>query len=278
MRLAISNFAWPAARAGEAYAVLREAGVGGLEVAPGLLFPGETDPFLPSPPALAQVKADLAQAGLTLCSMQSLLFGVNGAALFGDAPARAAFEGGLRRAIRLAGLLGIRNLVMGSPKNRIRPDALPEAEAEAMAADLFRSLGEEAVAAGCVLAIEPNPAAYGTNFLTTPDAAAAFVRQVDHPGVRLNFDVGTLHVNGTFADLPQVLAGTADITSHVHLSEANLRPFPSSPQTGAAVFAALRASGWDGWVSIEMLADADDPIGVLRRSIAATRAAMEGAA
>lgn len=275
MRLAVSNLAWPVARASQAYDVLAEEGVTGLEVAPGLLFPGEPDPFRPSAAARAEARYSLTAAGLTLCSMQSLLFGVAGAALFGEAQARQALEAGLLRAVHLAEMLEIPNLVMGSPKNRIRPDGLPETEAEQSAAETFRRLGAAAQKAGCVFAIEPNPAAYGTNFLTTTQAAAAFVRRVDHPGVRLNFDIGALQVNDTFADLEPLLRETADITSHVHLSEANLKPFPGNGETAATVFTALRESGWAGWVSIEMLADADDPIGVLRHSVAATRAAME---
>lgn len=278
MRLAVSNLAWPAAYAAEAYAVLAQAGVQGLEIAPGLLFPHEPDPFRPSASVLARLRADLVAAGLTLCSMQSLLFGVTGAALFGNAGERRAFEDGLLRAIRLAEMLGIPNLVMGSPRNRVRPDTLSETAAQEQAAETFRRLAGAAQAAGCVLAIEPNPAAYGTNFLTTTDAAAAFVRRVDHPAVRLNFDVGALQVNGTFADLGRALAETGDITSHVHLSEANLKPFPGSRETAEAVFSGLHGAGWTGWVSIEMLASADDAIGVLRSSLAATRAAMEAAA
>ena len=40
MRLAVSNIAWPAEHDSAAYALLREAGVTGLEVAPTRFWPG----------------------------------------------------------------------------------------------------------------------------------------------------------------------------------------------------------------------------------------------
>ena len=44
-------------------------------------------------------------------------------------------------------------------------------------AEAFRRLGDDAVAAGTVLAIESNPVAYGTNFLNTLDEAERFLER-----------------------------------------------------------------------------------------------------
>ncbi|MBA4791886.1 MAG: sugar phosphate isomerase/epimerase [Rhizobiales bacterium] len=274
MRLAVSNIAWSAADADAAYDLLADLGVPGLEIAPGILFAGEPDPFAPSDAAVAAVRARLDRAGLTLCSMQSLLFGVEGAALFGAAEERAAFQGGLLRAIGLAGRLAIPNLVVGSPRNRVIPDIFSPEEARRIAVSVFRHLGDRAAEAGCVLAMEPNPAVYGTNFLTTLEETDAFVRAVGHPAVKVNFDVGALHVNGDFPRLREALDLARPRISHVHLSEPNLGPVPGSVDEARVVFAALRAVGWTGWVSIEMRADAADPLGGLRRSVEATLSAM----
>ncbi|WP_127090647.1 sugar phosphate isomerase/epimerase family protein [Aquabacter cavernae] len=277
MRLAVSNIAWPAAQADAVYDVLAELSVPGLEIAPGILFAGEPDPFVPSEAALRTVTARLDKAGLTLCSMQSLLFGVAGAELFGAPEARGAFEGGLLRAIALAGRLGIPNLVVGSPRNRVIPDLFSPEQVREISLKLFRRLGDRAAQAGCVLAMEPNPAVYGTNFLTTLEETDAFVRAVDHPAVRVNFDVGAMHVNGAFAHLEAALAVSRPRISHVHLSEPQLGPVPGSVDEARIVFAALTAAGWEGWVSIEMRADPDDPVGAVRRAVRATLSAMGAA-
>lgn len=277
MRLAVSNIAWPADCADGAYDLLAEHGVPGLEIAPGLLFGAEADPFVPSAAALALTRARLARAGLTLCSMQSLLFGVPGAALFGAPEERAAFEGGIARAIALAERLDIPSLVVGSPRNRVIPAGLAPEAAWTLASDTFRRLGDAAERAGCVLAMEPNPAVYGTNFLTTLEETEAFVRRLGHRAVQVNFDVGAMHVNGAFSRLREAFEGARPHISHVHLSEPELGPVPRDAEEARAVFGALRSVHWEGWVSIEMRADPVDPLALLRRSLERTLAAMGAA-
>ncbi len=274
MRLAVSNIAWPAQHTDRAYAILAEAGVPGLEVAPGLLFAGEPDPMDPTPAALDAALDKTTRAGLTLCSMQSLLFGVEGAALFGTEHERAVIAAALTRAIVLAGRLGIPNLVVGSPRNRVVPPGMDRDAAFADAAETFRRLGETAAQHGCVLAMEPNPAIYGTNFLNTLAETDAFVRLVDHPAVTVNFDVGALHVNAEFDDLRMLLDLSLPRVSHVHLSEPALAAFPRDGESAETLFRTLDAAGWNGWVSIEMRADPQDPLAVLASSIAGTKAAM----
>src|SRR5262245_51516281 len=102
MRLAISNIAWRHEERNAIYTILAKAGVTGLEIAPGLAFAPASDPFLPDESTVATFRREIAAHGLSVVSMQSLLFGVPAAQLFGDAPGRSAFEAGLERAIALA--------------------------------------------------------------------------------------------------------------------------------------------------------------------------------
>ena len=124
MRLAVSNIAWLAEERLEAYAILAEAGVTGLEIAPGIFFHAAHDPFVPDNASAREALREAADAGLSVVSMQSLLFGVTGAGLFDGAEARAVFEAGMHRAIALAGRFGIPNLVFGSPAQRRVPDGM----------------------------------------------------------------------------------------------------------------------------------------------------------
>ena len=252
MTLAMSNIAWlPAERIG-AYAILAETGITGLEIAPGLFFHAAADPFAPDAASARAALAEAADAGLRLVSMQSLLFGVPGAALFEGPEPRAAFTRAMRRAIALAGRFAIPNLVFGSPAQRRVPEHLPLADALADAADLFRLLGEDASAAGTVIAIEPNPAAYGTNFLTTLEDAARFVALVDHAAVTLNLDLGAMHMNGSFGEVPALLPALLPVISHVHVSEPHLAPAPASPDALAPVLRDLEAHGYARAIAIEM--------------------------
>ncbi len=248
----MSNIAWSAEERLEAYAILAEAGITGLEIAPGIFFHAATDPFVPDEASAREALHEMADAGLSLVSMQSLLFGVSGAGLFDGAEARAAFEAGMHRAITLAGRFGIPNLVFGSPAQRRVPEGVAMEAALAEAAGVFRRLGDAASAAGTSITIEANPAAYGTNFLTTLDEAEAFVAFVDHPAIALILDLGAMHMNGSFASVPPRLPDLAPRLNHVHVSEPDLAPAPADAAALVPVINGLHAAGYAKAVSIEM--------------------------
>lgn len=277
-RLAVSNIAWPADRRAEAYGCLAARGVAGLEIAPGLFFAGCADPFAPSTAELAAAMAEVDAAGLTLVSMQSLLYGVEGAALFEGPEALRRLETGLLRAIDLAGRLGLRTLVFGSPKQRVVPaDWTPE-RARDHAAEVFARLGARAAGAGCVIAVEANPAAYGTNFLTHAEDALDFVRLVDHPGVGLILDLGERHLNDARDAAPALATAAGPLLAHVHVSEPYLAPAPAEPAQASPLLAALSAARYPYWVSIEMKAAEPDPVAAVDAAIVRLLAAQPAGA
>lgn len=263
----MSNIAWLPGERIEAYAILAEAGFTGLEIAPGLLFHEAEDPFAPDPATAHAAMREVEGAGLTLVSIQSLLFGVAGAALFEGPRARTAFERGMTRAITLAGRLGVPNLVFGSPLQRRVPEGLVMAEAQEQAADVFRRLGDAAAAAGTCITIEANPTAYGTNFCNTLEEAETLVTLVDHPAIALVLDLGAMHMNASFASVPARLPALAPRLNHVHVSEPHLAPAPADAAALVPVLRGLRAGGYAKAVSIEMKRP-EAGLAEVRRSVA----------
>ncbi|MEL7097303.1 MAG: sugar phosphate isomerase/epimerase [Pseudomonadota bacterium] len=252
MKYAVSNLAWSPEERLDAYRILEEAGITGLEIAPGLLFHAAQDPFVPEDAVAEAALAELADAGLILVSMQSLLFGVSGAGLFDGAEAREALVSGMERAIALAGRFDIPNLVFGSPKQRVVPDTMTTADALSEAVSVFRALGDVAAQAGTKIAIESNPALYGTNFLTTLEDAHAFVERVDHSAIVSILDLGAMHINGTYTTVPDRIPEIIKHLNHVHVSEPNLAPAPDCSEALVPVLQALQASNYEHAVSIEM--------------------------
>jgi sugar phosphate isomerase/epimerase len=273
MKLAISNIAWAPEDAPSIYRLMTAAGVRGLEIAPALIFPAEDDPFVPSSAAVSELMSELSRYGITMVSMQSLLFGVADARLFGDADAQARFEKAMLRAIRLAEMLEIGNLVFGSPTTRCYPSAMSAQDAEKHALAVFQRLGDAALAAGTTLAIEPNPAVYGTNFLTTVESAAQFVRAAEHPGIALNFDMGALIVNGE-TNVEGLFESADGRVSHVHLSEPQLAPAPADIDSARGIVAAVTRAGFDGWFSIEMRRPEENALITVEAAIARGVAAV----
>jgi sugar phosphate isomerase/epimerase len=124
--------------------------------------------------------------------------------------------------------------------------------ASAEAAEVFRRLGDAAAAAGTCITIEANPAAYGTNFLTTLEEAEALAALVGHPAIALILDLGAMHMNASYASVPARLPALAPLLNHVHVSEPDLAPAPANPAALAPLLKGLRAAGYAKAVSIEM--------------------------
>lgn len=252
MKLAVSNIAWAPTDRLSAYEILAEFGFSGLEIAPGLFFHDADDPFNPKEDVITRALDEIHGAGLSLVSMQSLLFRVEGAALFESVEARSRFETGIERAINLAGRVGIPNLVFGSPSQRIVPNDMAIEDAWSEAAMFFRRMGDTARAANTLLAIESNPTAYGTNFINTMEEASTFVSEVNHPAVKVILDIGAMHMNGEFGSTPEQISSICMKLSHVHISEPNLGPAPADEKQAEAILKALKVAGYKGAVSIEM--------------------------
>jgi D-psicose/D-tagatose/L-ribulose 3-epimerase len=86
-------------------------------------------------------------------------------------------------------------------------------------------------------------------FLTTAADAARFVREVDHPHLRMMYD--SFHAHIEEKDQARAIASCAAETIHVHISE-NDRGTPGTGQVDwDAVFRGLRESGYDGYLTIE---------------------------
>ncbi|HEY4216055.1 MAG TPA: sugar phosphate isomerase/epimerase family protein [Gemmatimonadaceae bacterium] len=249
-RLAISNIAWDAAEDDAAAAVVRRCGATGVEIAP---TKWRDDPLDASPADVAAYRRGWEERGLSIVSLQSLLFGRPDLQLFGDFAPRSAFIDYLRRTIDLAAALGARSLVFGSPKNRVR-GALALADAIAIATDAFREIGQHAHECGTALCIEANPPAYGCDFITTTIEAADLCRAIDHPGVRVNGDLGGITMAGESA--VSAVEYAAPYLAHFHASEPNLAELGTGtpPADHTAAERALKAAGYDGWVSVEMRA------------------------
>jgi sugar phosphate isomerase/epimerase len=252
MKLAISNIAWNAGEAEAAYRILADHGVRGIEVAPGILFPDCPTPLDPPPAAIRAAIRRAESFGLCFASMQSVHFGLADAALFGTAEQSARFVAALRQAIGLAAALAIPNIVLGSPRNRVRPDALEPDRALAIAAETLAPLGDAARRRGVTIAIEANPARYGTNFVTHFDEAVALCRRIGDPAFGVNYDLGERLINGRADQIASDIAGAGTMIAHVQVSAPDLAPPLESLGRLPGLFAALRKGAYGRWTSVEM--------------------------
>ncbi len=234
MNLAISNIAWLPEQRFEVYSLMQSMGYTGLEIAPALFQRVAEFPYSQQNHLADEAKAELADYGLQLASMQALHFGESGMALFASEAERQKLLDYTKQAIDFAGRLGIRNLVFGSPKLRNIPEGMAEQEVQGIALPFFHALAQHAQTLGCIIGLEPNAAEYGTNFINTTEQALSLILQVNHPALRLNLDMGNLIANDTQV---AVLTAAAPVISHIHFSLPMLRTLNSEEAPKLSSFA-----------------------------------------
>ena len=132
-------------------------------------------------------------------------------------------------------------------------EAVPEADAEGLAAARLRILGDIAQAAGLTIALEPVPACYGADFLLCAADVRRLVRQCGHPAIRTHLDSACALLAGDgLADEIAATGSGGGSLAHYHIAEPDLGPFDAPSCPHAAAGDALRRAGYAGWLVIEM--------------------------
>lgn len=253
MRLAISNIAWDVNEDAAIAELLQRYSVNAIDIAPGKYFP---EPTHTSAREIAELKRWWAERGFEITGMQALLFGTTGLNVFGTAESQNAMLQHLTGVCRIGSGLGATRLVFGSPKNRDRAGVNDE-NAMDTAETFFRRLGDVAHSYGVTVCLEPNPACYGANFMTTSAETAGVVCRVAHPAIKMQLDTGALTINNE--DVVTILESTASLIGHIHGSEPNLLPLGDGGTDHAKVAAALALHLPQHIVAIEMLATQNEP-------------------
>ena len=244
MKLAVSSMAWSAEEHAGAAALLHANGATGIELVPTALWGDWPKALACGPADLPAPLQDFARP-----AMQSLLFNLSNHLLFQDDAAEARMSAHLRRVIALAERLGVRILVFGSPRQRLR-GGLSMAEAITRFAAFATRLAPVAAAAGVKLALEANPVAYGCDFVTGTTELLDVFEALDQPGLGLHFDTGTAILNGE--DLAQLIRRAGPRLDHFHISQPQLGGFGEPAPLHMATAEALRDIDYPNWVSIEM--------------------------
>lgn len=246
MRLAISNIAWPAGADAAAAPLLRKHGVEGVELALTKIW---SEPLDVPAAEVRAYRGAWEKQGVRIAALQALLFGKPHLTLFSSDQARRRTLTYLTGMIERAGLLGARALVFGSPKNRQR-QGLSLMEAAALAVPFFRELGRVARKHGVCFCIEPNPPAYGCDFVTTVAEGLELVDAVDEEGFGLHLDTAGMSLVG---DPPAAsIESAGERCRHFHISQPFLAEVHGGTVAHSEFAQALRARDYQGWVSIEM--------------------------
>jgi sugar phosphate isomerase/epimerase len=141
----------------------------------------------------------------------------------------------------------------------------------------IKPVAEQAEHEGVQLLVEPEP----DLLIEKADQFLEFMDHIDSPAVGLNFDIGHFYCVGD--DPAKTVHWLAKFIRHFHLEDiASSRVHHHLiPGEGAidfpAVFRAIRAIGYTGWITIELYPYVDDPDVAARTAFQRVRPWLEAA-
>jgi sugar phosphate isomerase/epimerase len=262
MRYAICNETFEGWDHGDVCRCVAGLGYQGLELAPFTLAPRITD--VP-PERRRQLRKQAEDHGLTLLGLHWLLAKTTGLHLTSpDAAVRQTTADYLVELARCCRDLGGDIMVFGSPAQRRLPAGATKAQGADLAADTLRRAASGIADAGVRLCLEPlSPP--DADFINTAAEGIDLLDRIGHPNFVLHLDVKAMSTDD--APAPELIRRHAARTGHFHANDTNLRGPGFGSTDFVPIFRALRDSGYDGWVSVEVFDYKPDPQTIARESI-----------
>jgi len=148
--------------------------------------------------------------------------------------------------------------IVGSMQGRWEGQVSRE-QAVAWLGEALEDLGEHAASHGQVLLYEALNR-YESNLFNRQTEAAAWLRTLETTGVRLLCDL--YHMNIEEADLAAALKECGGLVGHVHFADSNRRAIGLGHTAMEPIIQALRAIGYSGYLSAEILPLPDLPTAI----------------
>jgi len=241
---------------------IAELGYTGLEVAPFTLAPRITDVGAEQ---RAELRRQAEAAGVQILGLHWLLAKTEGLHLTSADPEIQKRTGEyFVELARAAAELGGNILVLGSPLQRNVPEGFSRAQAEDFATATLEHCLPALEQYQVFLCLEPLTPAE-TNFMNTAAEAVRLINRLQHPWLKLHLDVKAMAAEPR--PRTEVIREYAAYTKHFHANDTNLRGPGFGETDFKPLFAALKETGYDGWVSVEVFDYSPDPETIARESI-----------
>lgn len=267
MKYALCNETFGEVSLAEACELTRQTGYTGIEIAPFTL--GESGPLTDvrqfSAEARGKLRRQLDESGLEVIGLHWILAKTEGFHLTSPDPqVRKETSEYLAALATLCHDLNGRLMVLGSPLQRNLVDGVSYDEGQLFAAEVLRAAMPRCEELGVVVALEPlGPAE--TNFLNTAQSAVDLAKLVDSECCRLHLDVKAM--SSEAKSFEQIIRESRDWTVHFHANDPNLLGPGMGEVDFHPIFSALKATNYDGWVSVEVFKYEPSPLEIARRSI-----------
>jgi sugar phosphate isomerase/epimerase len=242
------------------YAV--EAGYDGVELAPFTL--GRTVTEI-SAAQRQHIRDSAARFNIEICGLHWLLAKTEGLHLsHPDAAVRGRTGIYLRDLVDCCADVGGKVLVLGSPRQRNILPGVSAEQAWQWTATTLQDALKQAEERNVVLCLEPLAPAE-TNFINSAAEAIRFTQQFPGPAFKIILDVKAMCAEP--GPIDQIIRQSSPHFAHFHANDRNLKGPGFGDVDYRPIAAALAATGYSGFVSVEVFKFEEGPEAIARRSI-----------
>lgn len=268
MKFAICNEMFGDRSFADTFSTIRKLGYTGVEIAPFTLAPQDMPFDARKVPAerIVEVRAQAEEAGLEIIGLHWLLAKTEGFYLTSPDPTvRRHTAEYLQALAELCADLGGKIMVLGSPQQRNLQDGVSYADGEAYAIEVLHSAIAACKQFGVTIALEPLGPAEG-NFMLTAESGIHLAKNVGSKYCQLHLDVKAMSSEKT--PIPEIIRASREWTVHFHANDPNLYGPGMGEVDFHPIFAALKETGYTGWVSVEVFKYDPSPDEIAQKSIA----------
>ena len=249
---------------------IARTGYDGIEIAPFSLVGEAVDPTTLTPAKRQELRRAIEDHGLDCVGLHWLLAKTEAFETFhlttADRTVRDRTADYFRRLAELCRDLGGRVLVLGSPQQRSLQPGVSREQADDHAIAVIEAALPTLEQTGTVLCLEPlSPAE--TDYMNSCAEARVLIDRLGSPHVRLHQDVKAMLGEPSGTPLPELIRDFADVTAHFHANDRNLLGPGMGDVDFGPIFAALRETGYEGCVSVEVFDLTPGPEAIAERSL-----------
>jgi sugar phosphate isomerase/epimerase len=267
MKFAICNETFGDRSFADTFSTIAKLGYTGVEIAPFTFAPHD-EPFdLRKVPAerFVEVRTMAADAGLEIIGLHWLLAKTEGNYLTSPDPTvRRRTADNLKLLAEACADLGGKIMVLGSPKQRNLLPGVSYEDAESYAVEVLHSAIGASRQYGVTIAVEPLGPAEG-DFMRTAESGIRLCKLVNSPHCKLHLDVKAM--SSEAKPIPDIIRDSRKWMVHFHANDPNLLGPGMGDVDFKPIFAALKETNYDGWVSVEVFKYEPSPDEIAQRSL-----------
>ncbi len=267
MKFGICNEIFQGWSIGDTFAFAKKAGYDLVEIAPFTIANSVTEI---SAAQRVELRDAAARAGIGISGLHWVLVKTEGLHLTSpDAVVRQRTSDYFAELVECCADVGGTRIVLGSPKQRNVGDGIAHEQAWAWAAETLRDAVKRAEDRGVVICFEPL-APVETNFINTAADGIRFASEFASPAMSIILDVKAMCAEEK--PIPQIIRESAGRFAYFHANDRNLKGPGFGDIDFRPIAAALRETGYDGTVSVEVFDFTEGPEVIATKSIDYLRA------